>query len=190
MEITAPGFVVTQNITQPDGRRYLFAEKDKTGLVLSATLERVKGQATLKGCQDGLRGRTGPNAPFKMAAIKYSQLRDMAVMEYMVLETKGVPIKQKSIFGCLAVKNAYIDIHISKTLFDPADQELLMKVLDSAAIVTTESTDGTNSMPSGSAAFYAEGGKYFILHDYEKAIGPYQEALNLEKKERKLDDKN
>jgi hypothetical protein len=39
-QVVAPGFVVTQNTTQADGRRYLMAAKEPH-LVLSVTLEQV-----------------------------------------------------------------------------------------------------------------------------------------------------
>ena len=40
-----------------------------------------------------------------------------------------------------------------------------------------------------SMQYLAEGSKYYINGDYDKAIPPYQKALDLEKKERKLERK-
>lgn len=37
--------------------------------------------------------------------------------------------------------------------------------------------------------YLADGSRYYIDHDYQKAIPPYQKALDLEKKERKLEKK-
>jgi hypothetical protein len=187
LQVVAPGFMVTQNITQPDGRRYLYAVETSSTGVLSVTLEKVQGAATLDGCRDVFQGRIQPNGPFKLADIKQSQVGEMAVLEYMIPETNGAPVQQKNVFGCMVKEDVYADIHVSKGAFKAADQAPLMAVLRSASFASVELSGSPNTLPTSSFAFFAEGSKYFVLQQYDKAIGPYQEALDLEKREQKLD---
>src|SRR5438874_1263410 len=83
LQVNAPGFVVTQNVTQPDGRRYLLAANDAFHVTLSITLENTGGQATLDGCRQVFRGRVQPNGPLKLTEIKQLQIGEMAVLDYM-----------------------------------------------------------------------------------------------------------
>jgi tetratricopeptide (TPR) repeat protein len=111
----------------------------------------------------------------------------MAVLEYMIPEANGALVEQKSVFGCIFKDDVYADIHISETAFKEVDQPLLMEILASSSFANIEPSEVTNSLPIGSAAFFADGSTYFLLNEFDKAIGPYQEALDLEKKEQKLD---
>jgi hypothetical protein len=186
LEMNVAGFAVKENLTRSDGRRYLYAVNDAAGVALSITLEKVSGGASLDGCREVFRGRVQPDGPFKLSEIKESQVGDMAVQEYMIHEAKGAPVEQKNLFGCIARNDVYIDIHVSKTSFKAADQPRLMAILNSSTIVASGPSDGAKSLLSGSAALLAEGNKHFALNKYDKAIGPYQEALDQEKKELKL----
>ena len=173
-QIVAPSFKVEQDSSQPDGRRYLLATD--SGFTLSVTLEKVSGTATPDGCKQVFLSRLQPNAPFKATDVKQSQALEMAVMEYMVAEFNGVPVSQKNVFGCLVKEDVYVDIHLSKTSFQAVDQTRMMAILNSTSFVSMEA----------STALFGEGSSYFLRQQYDKAIGPYQKALDLEKKEQKL----
>ncbi len=187
LQIVVPGFVVTQNITQSDGRQYLLATNDSSGYTLSITLEKVSGEATIEGCREGFRARTQPGGPFKLADIDQSQLASMPVLEYMIPEVNNVPVKQKNIFGCLVKEDVYADIHLSKAEFQEADEVRLKAILSSARFQDMSNTKSANSRTGTSAAFFAEGNRHFLLNEFDKAIGPYQEALEREKQTPTLD---
>jgi tetratricopeptide (TPR) repeat protein len=176
LQMAAPGFVVTQNGTQPDGRRYVLATSEASNLALSITLERVAGKATLDGCRDVFRGRTAPGTPFKLADISESQIGDMAVLEYLIPVANNVPVKQKNLFGCLAKDDVYADIHLSKAGFKDDDEPALRAILTSAKF-----SDAAQS-PDDVALLFKEGSAHFVRNEYDKAIGPYQNALDKEKK--------
>ena len=186
LQIDALGFEVTQNLTKPDGRRYLYAANKETRSVLSITLEKVKATATLDGCRKVFGSKIQPNGPFKLADIKQSQAREMAVLEYLIPEVNGIPVAQKNVFGCLVKDDVYIDIHLSKVAFKEPDPPALFAILNSSNIVVVTS-EIANALPAGSFALLAEGSKFYALGELDKAIVPYQEALDLEMKEQKLD---
>jgi tetratricopeptide (TPR) repeat protein len=157
-----------------------------SGSVLSIFLEHVTEAATLEGCTEGLRHRIDPGGPFQLADVKQSQQGSMAVLEYVIHEAQGAPVEQKNVFGCLFKEDVYVDIHLSKAPSKDADVPLLMTILRSAAFVDVGASEHANSLPASSAAFFADGNAYFKRQDFDKAIGPYQEALDLEKREQKL----
>jgi tetratricopeptide (TPR) repeat protein len=175
LEVAAPGFLVTQSITQPDGRRYLLAGR---GLFnLSITIESVKGRATLDGCREVFRGRIAPGGLFQIAAIDQSTIGEMAVLEYMIPQANGLAVKQKNLFGCLVKDDVYADIHISKSDFQDQDQAPLTAILRSAAFTDAD---------GDAALLFGQGSAFFLRKDFEKAIGPYQSALDREKVAPKL----
>jgi predicted Zn-dependent protease len=69
----------------------------------------------------------------------------------------------------------YADIHLSKVGFKDDDEPSLKAILSSAKF-----TDGTQS-PNDSALLFKEGSAHFLKNEYDKAIGPYQNALDREK---------
>lgn len=176
-QMTAPGFAVTQNVTQPDGRRYLLATNELSNSALSIKLESVIGKATLDGCRDVFRGRTVPGGPFKLAEISESKIGEMAVLEYMIPVANGVALRQKNLFGCLVKDDVYADIHLSKAGFRDEDEPSLKAIL-ATAMFTGAAADAV--------LLFDEGSAYFGRDEYEKAIGPYQKALDREKAAPKL----
>jgi tetratricopeptide (TPR) repeat protein len=178
LQIAAPGFAVTQNVTQPDGRRYLLATNDSSGSVLSITLEKVTGAATPEGCREAWHGRTTADNPVKLTEISESQIGDMALLEYMIPVANGVPVKQKNLFGCLARDTVYADVHLSKVGFKESDEPALKAILNSARFA---------DVAQDSLTLFGEGSAYFLRQEYGKAIGPYQKALDQEKTTPKLD---
>jgi hypothetical protein len=176
LQIATPGFVVTQNGTRPDGRRYVLATNESSGSALSITLERVTGKATLDGCRDVFRGRTAPGTPFQLEDISESQIGDMAVLEYLIPVANNVPVRQKNLFGCLVKDDVYADIHLSKAGFKDGDESSLRAILSSATL--SESDQSLDDV----ALLFKEGSAHFLRNEYDKAIGPYQNALDREKK--------
>lgn len=171
----AQGFRVKVNDTRPEGRRYLFAE-GPAGVALSITLERVNEPATAEGCRQAFRGRV-KRATFRLTGVKEGEAGPFATLEYMIEEHQGVALRQKNVFGCMPHGNAYIDVHVSKAGFQERDQALLSSALDSVRIVERPEA----------LALMAEGSRRYLKREYQEAIPLYQRALDLEKKERKLE---
>lgn len=189
LQIVAPGFVVTQNVTKADGRQYLLATNDSSGYTLSVTLEKVSGEAN-DGCRENFRARTKPGGPFELADINQSELASMPILEYMIPEANKVPVRQKNIFGCLVKEDVYADIHLSKAAFQEADEPRLKAILSSARFQDISDAQSANSRPASSAALFAEGSRHFLLNEFDKAIGPYQKALDRERTTPTLDASN
>ena len=172
-----PGFAVRTVETKPDGRRYMVAENETTNVVVSLTLEGIKSGAHASSCRDSLNEKT-KNSELKIRDVRFSRSGDVDVLRYTVPEFRGQPIRQESLFACQSYDNTYIDLHVSKVNYSAADEPLFADVLKSMRI---------DKVRRSSMELAAEGSRLYIQHDYKGAIGPYSQALELEKVNPKLE---
>jgi tetratricopeptide (TPR) repeat protein len=195
VEIDSPGLVVETEERKPDGREYLFAKDPATGLLISVTLEQTKGGADPKSCPDFLQKRLDSLTQMEPQDVKTSEIQQMAALEYLLPRVSGVPLRQKNMFACTAKEDVFIDIHLSKVQFHDSDESLFADLLSRVRI--DEKTNVVESTarraPAAPAAagqsstqLFSEGSRFFIRQDFQGAIAPYQAALDLEKKQRKL----
>jgi tetratricopeptide (TPR) repeat protein len=186
LQVDVQGFTVQVDEAKPDGRKYLVAENARTGVTLSITLEQVHGPASLEGCREVFRQRNKANVKLNPTDIQESQIGDIAISEFIFSEVEGVRLQQKNVFGCLAKEDVYADIHLSKVQYTPKDQPLFTSIIQ--AVHFADQTGGAGSQ-ANSTSYMMEGSKYFLNNQFDKAIGPYQKALDLEKIDRKLESK-
>jgi tetratricopeptide (TPR) repeat protein len=93
-------------------------------------------------------------------------------MRYVVAEFKGQRINQESLFACQFYDNTYIDLHVSKVNYVTADEPLFADVLTSMHI---------DKVARSSMELVGQASRLYLQHDYKGAIGPYSQALVLEK---------
>jgi tetratricopeptide (TPR) repeat protein len=172
-----PGFALKTVESKPDGRRYMVAENQSTNLVVSLTLEAVKSGARARSCRESLEEKT-KNTEVKIRDVRFSRAGNADFLRYTVPEFRGQPIQQESLFTCQFYDNTYIDLHVSKVNYSPADEPLLADVVQSMHI---------DKVQRSSMELAAEGSRLYIQHDYRGAIGPYSQALELEKASPKLE---
>lgn len=170
------GFAIKTVETKPDGRRYMVAENETTNVVVSVTLEAVRSGAHASSCRESLAEKA-KNTEVKIRDVRFSRDGDFDFLRYTVPEFRGQPIKQESLFACQFYDNTYVDLHISKTNYSTADEPLFTDVLKSMHI---------DKVQRSSMELAAEGSRLYIQHDYKGAIGPYSQALELEKVDPKL----
>jgi tetratricopeptide (TPR) repeat protein len=175
--LNLPGFAVRAIETKPDGRRYMVAENETTNVVVSVTLEQVKPGAPASSCRESLEKKT-KNPPLKIQDVRFSRSGDVDVMQYVVPEFRGQRVNQESMFACQIYDNTYIDLHVSKVNYVTADEPLFAGVLSSMHI---------DKVQRSSVELVEQASRLYLQHDYKGAIGPYAQALELEKVNPKLE---
>src|SRR5258708_3192980 len=90
LQVDVQGFKVKVNETKPDGSKYLVADNDDTGLTLSITMQQVRGSAILDDCWKVFRERNKANAALNPTDIKESQMGEMAISEFIFMESGGI----------------------------------------------------------------------------------------------------
>lgn len=186
--VDASGFVVEQDQAKSDGRRYLLANNKSTGMVVSITLERNPKGADASTCPGYLRQRIKSLQGFTLSDVRYSTAANMATVEYLIPEAKGIPVRQKSLVACTAKDDVYVDIHLSKVLFKPEDAPLFATLLDAVHIVSAPAVlQSTPASDLDSRQYLEIGSRFFLQERYREAIEPYSNALELEKRNPKLE---
>jgi tetratricopeptide (TPR) repeat protein len=183
LELEAPGFIAKANEIQPDGRRYFRAEDAKSRMIVSVFLESMKGAAKPEECKRSLEEKVKHDASLSLNGLKgvsYREVAGMEAVEFSMAEFNGVPVNQKNILGCLIKEDVFVDIHVSKVFFKAADQPALETLLRSFHFVARE--PATAAVPVGnSLKLFQLGSRYYLAQQYREAIGPYQQALQIEK---------
>jgi tetratricopeptide (TPR) repeat protein len=175
-----PGFAIETNETKPDGRPYMLANNQATGVILSVTLEEVPQGNRASGCKESLEGKA-KDPRFRKKDTKITESASMTFLEYLVPEVGGIPVQQKNLFVCLFRENVYIDLHFSKVRFQPGEEKLFTAVLDTLRFQENVERTSLDYMQIGSV--------YYLQRDYRKAIPAYAQALALEKQSRQLEKK-
>lgn len=188
VKIDSPGFAVESDGLKPDGRQYLSANNSKSGLVLSVTLEAANTPADERTCPGFLKHRVDAMSELGPKDVKSSEVNSMTVIEYLIPKASGLPIQQKN-FVRAAKENVFIDVHLSKVQFQPSDESLFLDVLnrirlEDRAPLSASKTDTAGT--KASSEYFADGSRYYIAGDFRNAIGPYENALALEKQQRQL----
>src|SRR5436309_11307625 len=114
----------------------------------------------------------------KIQGARFSRSGDIDVMEYMVPEFRGQHLNQKSLFACQFHDDTYIDLHVSKVNYVAADEPLFANVLNSMHI---------DNVQRYSMELMEQASRLYLQHNYRGAIGPYTQALELEKANPKLE---
>lgn len=188
--VDAPGFAVELDGPKPDGRQYLLANNSKTGLVLSLTLEKTNGPADPSTCPGYLKKRAEALSGVGAKDVKPSQVNSMDVIEYLIPGTAGIPLRQKNFVLCSAKDDVFIDVHLSKTQFQPSDEGLFLDVLSRVRVVDrsapSASAPGGGANSGTSLQYFADGSRSYSAGDLKNSIGPYEKALDLEKRQRNL----
>ena len=205
LSIDLTGFTKDIDQVKPDGRRYLMATHPKTGLNVSVTLEKVPTQASTQGCIDQLKLiQKGPLA-IRGRNINLNAAGEIPTLEYILHEFEGVRIDQQNVYACIAQKDVYADIHLSKVQYTTADVPFFQSILKSVRLqpgpsetkqIQTKTQPQIHPKvqiqvrppePPNSRELFNMGRALYIQNNYAQAILAYQKAFDLEKANPELD---
>jgi len=132
MKVKAPGFALDQRHNEPGGNGYFMASDKARQVIVSGRIERAKKQGTSKDAREYFWEET-KKAPFKMDDVKMSESGKMATVEYMIRDHMGMQVNQKNLWGYFAKEQHWMNVHISKTGFQPGEEASLKQILESVS---------------------------------------------------------
>lgn len=196
LEVSLPGFVVEQEQTRGDGKAVMMmAGIEEKGYVVSIFLEPIPHGENVKQLRD-LGAGVRETSPFKLSDFKTSGYGQIPTLEYVIKEYKGVRVNQKHLNAYFVHDGHWVDVHFSKTLYEPGDEKLFYSVLDTVRFAEGAATNASAGAPATPAArgldggesamLFIEGNAHFVHDEYRKAVGPYSKALELEKQNPRL----
>jgi hypothetical protein len=187
VEIHAEGFTLTADDSAPGGKRRIMAIDEARGITISVQLEQVNHEPTLDECRQSQRDRVKAfTGKLQMRDIKYGDDGKMAFVEYFVPEYEGRPVRQNNLFACFSKENVFVDVHVSKIPFEPKDEEMLSAVMGTVYVAEKDAGSGSTSGPN-SMELFRQGSLLYNKGRFRESIEPYQKALDLEKKDPKLE---
>jgi tetratricopeptide (TPR) repeat protein len=185
LQIPVSGFKIQADEVQADGRKYVLAMNEKSGVTISVFLERGAQEATAEECHHSTSSRAQQATSEKFPDMSVHDVGLFSVLEYTLAEVAGAKLNQRNVFACLAKEDIYADVHISKVNFRPAEENLLMAYLEGARVVDLPA-GGAKPSDRNSMDYFKEGSRFYLKQDFKGAIGPYEKSLELEKIDPKL----
>jgi hypothetical protein len=187
-----PGAVVENREMKSGRQAYLLASHPKNGIVISITIEKVSEPTSPDECRRSLEARKdsyGPPSGLRITRVTGKSVGSEVppsadVMEFLLDQNEFAAIRQKNFFACMTRDNAFIDIHMSKVDFVPADQAVMEQVVQSVRFVSAD----LSMAPAieSSTDLMAQGSRRYLAHDFKGAIAPYERALEVEELQQRL----
>jgi tetratricopeptide (TPR) repeat protein len=172
LEIDTPGFTLRQRDFSEDGTAArLTAENQSAGIILSAFLEKAAAAGGARQCR-AYYWNDAQKSPMKKDDLKMSETGSVALVEYIVKEYRGIQVNQKNINAYLSQQGYWVDVHISKADFVPADEVKLQAIVKSIRF---------NDHFAPTPAEWATWGCFFLSQtNYAEAVRCNEKAWELE----------
>lgn len=131
LTLPAADFVLQQQQIKPDGRSgYFMLTDDKTSLNVSFFIEPAIQCKNSKACRD-MVWKLGNPAWENPQNVVLSEIGDISCFEFLIPSFRGQPVRQQNLYAEFVVDDFWVDLHISKVLYKPADHELFAQLVKS-----------------------------------------------------------
>jgi tetratricopeptide (TPR) repeat protein len=173
LEITAPGFKVEEGQLSSNGNSArLQAVNEENGVFLTAFLEKAEKNGGASDCREYFWSQA-KKSPFPKEQVTFMETGEIAVVQYYVPDVAGRPLKQLNLNAYLSEGGYWMDVHLSKSNWDPSQENPLQPVLNSIRI-------RRDFQPAASDCF-AYGNAFYHTRNFPQAIRQFEKALALEK---------
>jgi hypothetical protein len=123
--------VVERQQLKPDGRSGYFSMNDeKKSMTISFFIEPVKDCTDSKACRDMVWKLGNPSWEHPQKVVQ-SEIGDVSYFEFFLPSFRGVPVKQQNMYAEFVKDGFWVDMHISKVLYQPDEHELFERVIKS-----------------------------------------------------------
>ena len=131
LELTLPGFVVSQDELRGDGKgRRIMAENEAAGYIVSVFLEPIPDRRTAAQLRDW-DASGHKDSPVKTSDFKSAEYKGVPTLEYFIKEFQGHQINQKHLNAYLVHEGFWAHIHLSKVDWRAGDEKLFYDIVDS-----------------------------------------------------------
>ncbi len=131
MSISGEAPVLNRRELTPDGSRgYFMLIDEKAEMFASVYIEPVNKCKTSKECRD-MVWKLGNPAWQKPQNVKLSEIGEISILELLVPEYQGRPIRQQNMYAEFVVDGYWVDLHLSKVLYQDKDRALFERMVKS-----------------------------------------------------------
>lgn len=205
--ISGEALVLKSEKIAPDGSRgYFMLVDEKTRMLASLYIEPVDKCKTSKECRD-MVWKLGNPAWQNPQNVRRSEIGDISVLELMVPEFRGAPIRQQNMYAQFVLNGYWVDLHLSKVQYQDQDRELFERIVKSVRFEPKKVVRVQREKPTAAPSdivitgryrqqvqrgkeeiakqimqFVASASNAYLQRDYPTAIELYTRALDLDKK--------
>lgn len=136
--LTLPGKHISLERQQikPDGRYGYFLLADNYNkLMISMFIEPVDKCKTSKECRDMVWKAGNPNWENPQNVVM-GEMGEVSFFEFLMPSARGMPIQQQHMYAQFVVDQFWVDMHISKTAYEPKERKLFEDVIKSVKFET------------------------------------------------------
>lgn len=131
LTLALEGFTIDQQKQNQQGGRYFLMTNMATGVTASLFIEAAAKCKTAKECRDMVLKAGNPGWEDPTNLIK-SEMPPASVFEFHMASFRGQPIRQQHLYAQFVEDGFWVDLHISKTLYEKTDHPLLENIVRSA----------------------------------------------------------
>lgn len=149
LTLPAESLAVENRRVKPDGRHGYFLLSDaKNRLTVSAFIEPAVKCKSSRECRDMVWKAGNPEweSPQHVAL---SEIGDASYFEFLTPTAKGVPVRQQHMYVQFVVEGYWVDMHISKTLYEPHEHELFERLVKSVRFEPKKEGAQKEAAPGG-----------------------------------------
>lgn len=196
MSISGETLVLDKEQIKPDGRQgYFMLTDEKAQVFASLFIEPVDKCKTSKECRD-MVWKLGNPSWQSPQNVRLSQIGEISTLEFLIPEYQGKPIRQQNIYAEFVVEGYWVDLHLSKVLYQDRDHSLFERMVKSARFEPKKSdvaddrktqSGQDERIAKEAMQFVAQASAAYLKQDYKTAIRFYSKALDLERKQPTLE---
>jgi len=196
MLISGETLVLDRQEIKPDGGQgYFMLTDEKAQMFASLYIEPVDKCNTSKQCRD-MVWKLGNPSWQSPQNVRLSQIGEISTLEFLMPEFQGKPVQQQNIYAEFVVDGYWVDLHLSKVLYQERDHSLFEAMVKSVRFEPKKAglADDKKAQPrpDGRIAeeamqFVAQASAAYVRQDYKTAIRLYSKALDLERKQPTLE---
>ena len=175
LTLPAGDFVVQQQQLKPDGQAgYFYLIDEKRLLGVSMFIEPVKDCRDSKSCRDMI-WKAGNPSWVNLQNIVQSEIEGVSFVEFLIPEFQGKAIRQQNIYAEFVRDGYWVDLHISKALYQPDDHKLFEQVIKSVNFEPKTNQQKPSSLAANAPDDRPQNVDREQVRKFEVAIKPYVE---------------
>lgn len=166
--------VLEKEQIKTDGRQGYFSfSNSKNNLNVSMFIEPVSKCKTSRECRD-LVWKAGNPGWEKPQNVVLSEIGDVSFFEFLVPSFKGTPIRQQNMYAQFVIDGFWVDVHISKALYQPQEHLLFERLVKAIKFAPKKRTNIVLTAESPERAAQTAVETWVLLWDSGKYDESYQ----------------
>lgn len=143
LTLPAGDFKVAQREVKPDGTSgYFYLTGENSHVNVSFFIEPAAECKDSKACRDMVWNAGNPMWEDPQNVVS-SQIGDVSYFEFFMPKFRGQPFQQQNMYAEFVVDGFWVDFHISKVLYKPAEHELFEQLVKAVKFEPKEKKGGS-----------------------------------------------